>query len=68
VFEGIHRNFYFIAVVLGTFFGQFVLTHYFPGLTRTTSLTKQEWGGCIFVGATPLAISALLKLTPESWT
>lgn len=67
VFERMHRNFYFILVVLGTGFGQVLLTHYFPGLTRTTSLTKPEWGGCIAVGATPLGISALLKLTPERW-
>lgn len=67
VFEGIHRNLYFIAVVVGTFLAQLMFTHYLPGLTRTTALSREEWGGCMAVGATPLAISAILKLTPESW-
>ena len=30
-------------------------------------MSKREWGCCIIIGATSLAISALLKLTPTSW-
>jgi hypothetical protein len=30
-------------------------------------LTKSEWGGCIVIGASPLIISFILKLTPTSW-
>lgn len=67
VFENIFGNLYFIVVVTGTFVLQVALTHYLPGITRTTSLTKSEWGGCIVIGASPLLISVLLKLTPEKW-
>lgn len=68
VFEGIHRNLYFIAVVGGTFAGQFVVVNQFSGiLFPTTQLDRGEWGACVAVGATPLAIAAALKLTPQSW-
>lgn len=33
----------------------------------TTPLSRGEWGACVAIGATPLGIAALLKLTPESW-
>jgi magnesium-transporting ATPase (P-type) len=68
VFEGIHGNLYFLAVVGGTFAAQFVLVHQYSGLLfPTVALAKGEWGACVAVGATPLAIAAALKLTPESW-
>lgn len=66
--EGILKNWYFIFVVLGTFLAQMLLTHYAPGLTRTTELSRTEWGACIVVGTTPLLISFLLKLLPAKLT
>jgi hypothetical protein len=30
-------------------------------------MDKSGWGACIAVGTTNLLVSALLKLTPESW-
>lgn len=68
VFEGIHRNLYFIAVVGGTFVGQFIMIDQYSGLLFPTwAIDKGEWGACVAVGATPLAIAAALKLTPQSW-
>lgn len=61
-------NLYFILVVVGTFLVQVVITQYASGLTRTTPLTRTEWGACIVVGATPLLVAVLLKLAPEAWT
>lgn len=43
------------------------MTQYFSGLFRTTPLDRSEWGCCLAVGATPLLISVILKLTPERW-
>lgn len=65
IFEGITGNFYFLAVVLGTFFGQILLVHWFKGITRTTSISKAEWGTCIVIGSSSLLIAFLLKLTPD---
>jgi len=67
VFENIFGNIYFLVVVIGTFAAQIILTYYFPLMTRTTALKREEWGACIAIGATPLGIAALLKLTPEKW-
>lgn len=38
-----------------------------PAVTRTTPLTKTEWGACLMLGSTSLLISALLKCTPAAW-
>lgn len=65
IFEGIHRNIYFLAVVVGTFAGQFILVHLYSGLIfPTIALERGEWGECVAIGATPIAIAAALKLTP----
>jgi len=68
VFESIlTHNFYFNIVVIGTFAGQILMCEFMPGITRTVPLSRGEWGACIAVGATPLLISMMLKLTPTSW-
>jgi len=33
---------------------------------KTAALSKSEWGGCIVLGSTPLLVSFLLKLTPDT--
>lgn len=67
VFESMHHNIYFVIVVLGTFLVQLTILQWFPFLFRAVALETSEWGGCIVIGATPLLISVLLKLSPESW-
>lgn len=54
-------------VIVGTFAAQILMCQYLYGLTKTTPLGRSEWGACVAVGATPLLVAALLKLTPESW-
>jgi hypothetical protein len=44
------------------------MCQYLPSLTRTVPLSRSEWGACVAVGATPLLISAILKLLPVSVT
>lgn len=68
VFEKIlTHNWYFNIVVIGTFAAQILMCEFVPGITRTVPLSRGEWGACIAVGATPLLISMMLKLTPTSW-
>jgi len=50
--------------VIGEAASQFLFTYYFPAFTRTSPLTLSEWGGCLAVGASPLGVAALLKMTP----
>lgn len=65
VFEKIFSKFnlYFwlsIAFVSGF---QFVMVQWLFFITRTTPLSRSEWGACIVAGALVIPIAALLKLT-----
>lgn len=67
MFSKFFHNWYFIFVLAGEFGLQFFTTEFMPTVTRTCSLTKKEWGGCLMLGSTPLLIAALLKCTPRRW-
>lgn len=67
VFEAPLHNTYFLVVFAGTAAAQVLMCECFPGLTATASLSRSEWGACVAVGATPLLISAALKITPVAW-
>ena len=67
VFDKFFHNFYFLAIVVGTFSLQIIFNYFFPELINAVRLTKSEWGACIVAGASPLLISIILKLTPQSW-
>lgn len=67
VFEAPFHNMYFLAVVVGTATTQVLMCEGFHALTGTVGLSRSEWGACIAVGATPLLISAALKITPVAW-
>lgn len=66
VFEKFFHNYYFLAVLFGTAIIQVLMIQWFHDISRTVALTKSQWGGCICVGATPLVIGFLLKLTPDA--
>lgn len=67
VFDKFFHNFYFLAIVIGTVALQILFNYYFPSLINVVRLSKSEWGGCIVMGASPLLISIILKLTPTRW-
>jgi magnesium-transporting ATPase (P-type) len=67
VFEAPFHNTYFLLVVAGTTATQVLMCECFSGLTATVPLSRSEWGACIAVGATPLLVSAALKITPVAW-
>lgn len=67
VMEKFLHNYYFIGVLAGTFACQILMCKWFPRITGTEQMDKGGWGACIAVGTTNLLVSALLKLTPESW-
>jgi len=64
VFEAPFHNIYFLVVVAGTTAAQVLMCECFGTLTGTVPMSRSEWGACIAVGATPLLISAALKITP----
>ena len=69
VFEAPLHNTYFLVVFVGTAAAQVLMCEMsiLQGLTATVSLSRSEWGACAAVGATPLLIGFILKLTPLAW-
>jgi len=67
VFEAPLHNRYFLLVAAGTVVVQVALCQLCSTLTDTVPLGRSEWGACVAVGATPLLVALLLKLTPLSW-
>lgn len=41
------------------------MVQWFGGITRTTALTRSEWGACITTGATVLFFAWAIKFTPK---
>jgi len=67
VFEQITHNWTFIIILASTFVAQIFLSQYCPGIMFTLPIAREEWGGCICLGAMALLFSLLLKLTPKKW-
>lgn len=63
VFERIFLkpNWYFWFTMAFVSLVQILMVQWFAVFTRTTPLTRSEWGACIVAGATSLLIAALLK-------
>jgi magnesium-transporting ATPase (P-type) len=56
-------NWYFWFTILFVTFLQIAMVQIFFAFTRTTPLTRSEWGACMVTGSTVLLVAALLKLT-----
>lgn len=66
VLERFFHNPTFLTVLLGTATLQFVLINYLGFLVSAVSLSKNEWGVCVFLGFTAIIVAPLAKLAPES--
>jgi len=67
IFEAIHKNLYFIIVILVELIMQYLFVNKLFWLMRTTPLSLQDWGTCLVIGMSPLLISFLIKLSPVRW-
>lgn len=56
-------NWYFWIILGFTSLVQILMVQWFHAFTRTTPLTRSEWGACVVAGSSNLIIAALLKLT-----
>ena len=64
VFSNIHRNWIFLAVVVGQVSVQIILVEFGSIVFNTRSLPVDLWLWCIFLGSTELLIGQLLLLVP----
>lgn len=67
VFESFFHNWYFLTLFFLIAFVQFFQTNWFNKFTNCEPLGRSEWGSCIAVGSTSLAVSAVIKLLPDEW-
>ena len=68
VFHNILPNWQFMLVVGSLFAMQIVIVQYGGVLTGCAPLTADKHAFCVMIGASVLLVSAILKLTPASWT
>lgn len=63
IFERILKQFnpYFWVVVIFVAVSQVLMVEAFNNLAHTISLSRSEWGACIFTGSTVLVVGFLLK-------
>ena len=64
VFSGIHRNFVFLGILIGTAVAQVLIVEFGGYFTSTTSLTAVQWISCVGLGALALPFGFILRLIP----
>lgn len=66
VFEKFFHNFNYLLVIVIIVGFQACFIQLMPFISQCQPLNRNEWGSCIFVGASALLISAIAKLLPDS--
>mmetsp|Transcript_7833 Transcript_7833/g.7308 ORF Transcript_7833/g.7308 Transcript_7833/m.7308 type:complete len:524 (-) Transcript_7833:50-1621(-) len=73
IFERFFNNFLFLFILAAEFALQVLIVEIgtfskpFAGIFQTTPLPFSMWLTCVLLGASTLAVSALIKLTPKEW-
>jgi len=67
VFSNFFGNWMFLFILLIIFVAQYVWCNYVFFLFNTYQISAQDFWTCVVWGATPLAISAIVKMSPEHW-
>jgi Ca2+-transporting ATPase len=67
IFEGLHRNWYFIFVNIVTAVGQVLIIFYGDGALSTVPLDRKQWAISLFLGALSLPIGVMIRLIPNSF-
>merc|ERR1719223_338845 len=61
IFSKFNWQFWFTIIFITVI--QILAVQWFHAFTRTTPLTREEWGACIIAGSTVLLVAPMLKLT-----
>jgi len=65
VFEGIHKNWYFIGINLITIAGQVTIIFFGGSALSAVPLSKVQWGISLVLGAISLVIGVAVRLIPD---
>jgi P-type Ca2+ transporter type 2C len=66
IFEGLHRNWYFIFVNIVTITGQILIVFYGGDALSTVRLNGKEWAFSVLLGALSLPVGVLIRLIPNN--
>ena len=67
IFEGMHRNLFFIGINLVMIGGQVLIIFVGGEAFEIVRLNGKEWGLSIGLGAISIPFGALIRLTPDAW-
>ena len=67
IFEGIHRNWFFIGINLITISGQVLILCLGGSAMSTIPLDAKQWGISIMLGAISLPVAVLIRLIPNDF-
>ncbi|KAJ1911892.1 plasma membrane calcium [Mycoemilia scoparia] len=65
VFYNLHRNLFFIGIVVFSAFIQVLIIQFGGAAFKTRGLDGQQWAYCIIAGALSLAIGVVVRLIPD---
>ncbi|XP_057728658.1 calcium-transporting ATPase 1 [Arachis stenosperma] len=68
VFEGILKNYVFVAVLTCTVIFQIIIVEFLGTFANTSPLTLKQWFGSVFFGVLGMPIAAALKMIPVGST
>jgi len=64
IFQGIHRNFIFLGVIIGTIIVQVLIVEFGGKFCRTEHLEWDKWLTCIGLGALSIPFGTVLRFIP----
>jgi Ca2+-transporting ATPase len=67
IFEGVHKNPWFIGVQAITIGGQVIIIIKGRNAFQVEALSATQWGWCIFFGFLTLPIGAMIRLFPDKY-
>src|SRR5256885_16941468 len=65
IFEGIHRNWYFIGINLITAIGQVVIVFFGGSALSAVRLNGVQWAISLILGAMSLLVAIIIRLIPD---
>ncbi|KAI4152224.1 MAG: hypothetical protein LQ341_000745 [Variospora aurantia] len=67
IFEGVHRNYFFIGIQLIIVAGQVVIVFVGGTAFSTTPLIGSQWAYCLILGLISIPVAMLLRLIPDKY-
>ena len=67
IFEGIHRNYFFIGIQIIIVGGQIIIIEFGGQAFSITKLKAREWGYSVVLGLLSLPVAALIRLIPDDF-